>query len=270
MNESLKRKAWDLIRPIHAPITRGLRRRLGRNYAGHPEMELPPPYEAIQLDVERHLHHYLHVRPEAIRQILVVGAHEADEISRMHLSYPRASFVCFEPNPSTFARLTRRFGSAPYVTLSNFALNDAPGKAQFFELGMPGNGSLLKPDMETWTAFHHDNNRKVETFEVNLSTLDKETANIPDIDLLWMDVQGAEGQILRGGTEALKRTKAIFLEVALVQSAYQGACLFDEISELLRQYRFSCLGLATDGWNGSGNALFVKNFEKLICKDPTA
>src|SRR5882762_1184108 len=127
MNERLKRKAWDLIRPIHAPLTRGLRRRLARNYFGHPEMELPPPYETIQLDVERNLHRYLHVTPEAISQIVIAGAHEADEIHRLHRTYPRANFLCFEPSPKTYEHLTQTFDKLPHVKLSNLALSDKQG-----------------------------------------------------------------------------------------------------------------------------------------------
>lgn len=265
MNELLKRKAWDLVRPIYAPITRRLRRRLARNYFGHPEMELPPPYESIQLDVERHLHQYLHVSPEAISQIVIVGAHEADEIHRLHRTYPRAHFLCFEPSPKPYRHLTQRFDKLPYVKLSNLALSNRQGTARFYEPGRPGNGSLLKPDIERWSTFNREEADNVSSFEVNLSTLDEASKGLAEIDLLWMDVQGAEGNILEGAARTLPRTKAVFLEVALIRSPYQGAVLFPEITRILQASGFMCVGLGVDGWNGAGNALFVKQFENLVC-----
>ncbi len=60
-----------------------MRKRLGREYFSHPEMELPPAYEAVQLEVERRLHHYLHVDPESIEQIVIVGANDGGEIPRL-------------------------------------------------------------------------------------------------------------------------------------------------------------------------------------------
>jgi len=265
MNGRFTRKAWDLIRPLHSPITRRLRKRLGRNYFAHPEMEVPPPYENIQMDVERNLHRYLHVPPTAIAQIVVVGAHEADEVERLHRAYAGARFLCFEPNPSAFKRLSRKFANSPYVKCSELALSDQPGTARFFELDMPGNGSLLEPDAEAWSTFNQWNKKEVSAFEVKVSTLDRESGGTA-IDLLWMDVQGGEGKVLGGAAETLKRTKAIFLEVALVRSPYKGASLFHEINRLLEAHGFLCAGLGLDAWNGTGNALFVKNLAALICR----
>ena len=95
--------------------------------------------------------------------------------------------------------------------------------------------------------------------------MDEESKGLGEIDLLWMDVQGGEGNILKGAAKALQRTKAVFLEVALIRSPYQGAVLFPEITRTLQSSGFTCVGLGVDGWNGAGNALFVKQFEKLIC-----
>lgn len=266
MFANLKRATWNITRPIYGPVTKALRRRLGRNYFGHPEMELPPAYEAIQLDVERHLHQYLHVSPEDISQVVIVGAHEADEVERLHRLYSGARFLCFEPNPNVFHRLTETFGQRSYVTISPLALSDAPGKARFYELDMPGNGSLLEPDVESWSTFCQWNEKKMTSFEVDLSTLDREAASLGGVDLLWMDVQGAEGKVLRGAAETLRRTKSVFLEVSLATFPYKGALLFPQINAILQASGFVCVGLGLDAWNGSGNAFFVKGFEHLVCK----
>jgi 2-O-methyltransferase len=266
MNSELKHKLWDFVRPFHAPFTRALRRRLGRQYHEHPEMELPIPEESVQLDVERHLHDYLHVPANDIHQIVIVGAFEADEARRMRGFYPQARFLCFEPNPNTYRRLTKKYEGCSWVTSRNVALSDTPGKDRFYELDMPGNGSLLEPDVDNWAATVKWDDKRMTSFEVELRTLDQEAAALPAIDLLWMDVQGAEGRVLDGGKETLKRVKAIFIEVALVHSPYKGALLFPVIKARLESEGFMCAGLGVGAWNGNGNAFFVRGFDELICK----
>ena len=257
---------WDVIRPFHAPFTRSLRRRLGRQSQNHPEMELPIPEESVQLDVERHLHEYLHVAANDVKQIVIVGAYEADEASRMRQVYPNAQFLCFEPNPKTYQRLAKKHEDCDWLTPRNVALSDAPGKDRFYELDMPGNGSLLEPDVENWATTVKWNDKGMTSFEVEMSTLDHEAATLPAVDLLWMDVQGAEGRVLDGGGETLKRVKAIIVEVALVHSPYKGAMLFPAIKARLEVLGFMCVGLGVGAWNGNGNAFFVRGFDQLICK----
>ena len=263
---SSKHNLWDFIRPFHAPFTRALRRKLGSNYHNHPEMKLPPPFDAVQIDVERNLHQYLHVQPEEVGQIVIVGANDASEVDRMRQVYPKSRFLCFEPNPETYRNLAGKFHGVTSVALSNHALGRTSGKARFYEMSQAGNGSLLEPDAEAWATVNKQADKNVSSYEVQVSTLDHEAAALPAIDLLWMDVQGAEGEVLAGGTEALKRTKSIMVEIALVKSPYKGAMLFSEIGELLKSNNFMCVSLGVDPWNGTGNAYFVRAFEQLICK----
>lgn len=224
-------------------------------------MELPPPYDYIQLDVERHLHNYLALKPNDISQIVIVGALDASEVDRMQRIYANAKFLCFEPNPTSYGRLVNKFKNTQNVSLSQSALGRATGKARFYELPMEGNGSLLEPDLDTWALMTGRNKKEVESFEVNVSTLDSQAADLGRVDLLWMDVQGAEGEVLAGGEDTLERTESIFLEVALAVSPYKGGALFRDIKSVLESRNFHCAGLGLDSRVGSGNAFFVKNFE---------
>ena len=260
--ESIKKKLWDAVRPLHSPFTKAVRKRLGQNYFHHPEMELPPAYEAVQLEAERRLHHYLHTSADAVKQIVIVGAHEGHEIPRMRYSYPRARFLCFEPSPRWYDELARNFRDVDYVETRALALSEKPGMATFYELPLAGNGSLLEPDMERWAEFNRVAAQESTSFPVTVSTLDEETRVLEQIDLLWMDVQGAEGNVLKGASETLLRTQSIFLEVALCNPVYQGTMLFREVDEILNGFGFSCVLLGTDGSNYSGNALWVRDVDQ--------
>jgi FkbM family methyltransferase len=255
----IKRKFWNAVRPLHSPLTKAARRRLGRNYSDHPEMELPPAYEAVQLEVERRLHSYLHVPADEIEQIVIVGANEGQEIARLRQTYPRSRFLCFEPSPKWYKRLTKNFCDADFVKTRELALSDSVGTATFHELPLAGNGSLLPPNPDRWSAFNKIKNNEITSFEVQVGTLDKEAAGLDKIDLLWIDVQGAEGNVLKGGRNTLGRTAAVFLEVALVDSPYEGTLFFPELNALLSGFGFFCVGLGIDGWNFSGNAFWVRD-----------
>lgn len=257
--ESIKRKFWCAVRPLHSPFTKVVRRRLGRNYFEHPEMELPPAYEAVQLEVERRLHSYLHVSAEKIEQIVIVGANEGAEILRLRQSYSHTRFLCFEPSPEWYAKLAKNFCNAEFVEARELALGDMRGEATFYELPLAGNGSLLRPDAEQWSNFTKIDKKEVTSFEVKVSTLDDEAAKLDKIDLLWVDVQGAEGNVLRGGTETMRRVSAVFLEVALIDSPYEGTILFPELEAMMHGFGFLCVGLGIDSVNYTGNALWVQN-----------
>jgi FkbM family methyltransferase len=222
-------------------------------------MELPSAYETVQLEVERRLHHYLHVDSKSIEQIVIIGANDGSEIPRLRRTYPRSRFLCFEPSPAGYNKLTENFRETDYVQARKLALSDSSGIATFHELPMAGNGSLLPPDPAKWSTFNQQKENEVTAFQVQLSTLDAEANSLERIDLLWIDVQGAEGQVLRGGFNTLPRVEAIFLEVALIDSPYQGAFRFSQLDELLRSFGFLCVGLGIDAGNYSGNALWVQN-----------
>ena len=259
MNATLSKAFWDVVRPLHRPLTTLLRKRLGREYIWHPEMELPPAYEAVQLEVERRLHCYLHVPTEKIEQIVIVGASDGGEISRLRCAYPRSRFLCFEPSPGGYKKLTENFRGFEFFESRELALSESSGTAIFHELPLAGNGSLLPPDMAKWSKFNKVEGNEVISFQVKVSTLDTETEGLDKIDLLWMDVQGAEGDVLKGGTKTLRRVAAVFLEVALVDSPYHGTVLFPELDAMLQDFGFCCVGLGIDGWNYSGNALWVRD-----------
>jgi FkbM family methyltransferase len=267
--ERLQQTFWDFIRPLHSPVTRMLRRRLGRNYAEHPEMAFPPPYEALGLEVERNLHRYLHVSPDEIERIVMVGANMGEEMPRMRRAYPRSRFLCFEPSPRWFDYLNAQYGRQDYIECRDLALGETSGTATFYELPMDGNGSLLPPDAERWKSYTRSQDAKVTSYDVRVSTLDDEAAALDKIDLLWVDVQGAEGKVLAGGMKTLPRVAAVFLEVWVAQSAYEGALLFPELDALLREAGFSCVGLGLDGWNFSGNALWIRNPAEKVCRPHT-
>jgi len=266
--QRMQKFLWDVARPLYSPFSKFLRRRLGQGYSDHPEMNLPPAFEAVQLEAERRLHHYLHVDPSEIRKIIIVGTHEGAEVPRLRLAYPQSSYLCFEASPHWHALLLKKFGKQPWFECRNIAVTDHVGALTFHELPMPGNGSILPPDPQRWAEFNLQVEYDVHSYRVNCSTLDEETVEGDAIDLLWVDVQGAEGKVLAGATSLLERTSALLLEFAMVESPYQGATLFKDLNDMLEARGFSCVSLGCDPWNFSGNALWIRNVSSKVCANP--
>jgi hypothetical protein len=57
------------------------------------------------------------------------------------------------------------------------------------------------------------------------------------IDLVKIDVQGAELDILNGGSKTIKRSKYLLLEVSTLQYNI-GAPLMDQVVNKLKEYEF--------------------------------
>lgn len=259
---------YSAFRPLYSPLTRVLRKKLVSPHAflRHPEMALPTPWDFIQLQVERRLAEYLHCPSSDIKKIVIVGANFGDELDGLFPSYPNASFVCFEPSPKYFAGLSDKFQNDPRVSCRKVACGEKPGTSTFYELPMDGNGSLLKPNVSDWKTFNNWKDGTVTEFQVDVSTLDLEIPGDEQVDLLWVDVQGAEKQVLLGGGSMLARTRAVFLEVALARNPYEGGSLITELDQILRNSGLSLVALGTDPWNFTGNALWIRDLPSLACK----
>lgn len=93
---------------------------------------------------------------------------------------------------------------------------------------------------------------------VETINLDQYYKNV-SVDVLWIDIQGAEKLVLLGALETLKTVKAVFIGVTSQSDFYEGSATFQEISKLLEHSGFSLALLGMD-YNLTGNALFLKQF----------
>lgn len=115
---------------------------------------------------------------------------------------PHGWVFAFEPAPNAFALLERNIadnGLGAAVTARRAAVAAAAGRAQF-HVGRDVSFSSL-----------HRTSRladEAETVEVEVVTLDEALAHVQSIDLLKIDVEGGEGDVLRGARDVLRRSRA--------------------------------------------------------------
>lgn len=131
-----------------------------------------------------------------------IGANEGDFTATALAALGECRVHCFEPNPKTFARLSKRFAGDGRVILNNLGLSDRPGTFTLYDYaGSEGSGhaSFLS---ETFTDVYKSSTQSVEA---RVSTLDAYLAEsgVGAVDFLKIDVEGLEKAVLAGAAGAL-------------------------------------------------------------------
>lgn len=183
--------------------------------------------------------------------IFDVGACEGEDSIRYQRRFPFAELYAFEPLPSNAAKARRHFGmyGTTSIQLEETALGDTEGEADFYvSSGRPpgaaedawdfGNksSSLLRPgetlDRYEWLRF----DRRIA---VPVTTLESYAAarRIDQIDILHLDVQGAELMVLAGAGALLGSVKAVWMEVEAVP-LYRGQPLQRDVETFMKARGF--------------------------------
>tara|TARA_B100001093_G_scaffold520517_1_gene617468 strand:- start:27401 stop:28105 length:705 start_codon:yes stop_codon:yes gene_type:complete len=202
--------------------------------------------------------------------IIEVGAHFGTDTSIMLNQYKNPSIYCFEPDPRNIEIFHRNVNSNavkffPYA-VSNAEKENVPffqatskvtekmlekynwiDKKEFVEKKLArSSASSLKKGHE---AVKNANQILVDT--ITLDTWNSQY-NLPVVDLLWIDVQGAEKEVLEGAKELLLKTRYVWVEYGEIE--YEGGMDLAETKKQLGK-NFS---LATIGsyLRKKGDALF--------------
>jgi len=172
--------------------------------------------------------------------IIDLGAHHCDEWMWMHALKPR-HYIAVEADPRNVAVIRSRFAEAADFRLITAAIASFNGTTTLHLCDnttdqAKGSSSIHKPtghlEHFPWCTF----DKSVEVVAVTLDHIvsNQLTPDIP-IDLLWVDIQGAEKDMIKGGHEALKRTRFIMIEAEEVEM-YHGQALKPELLALLPDF----------------------------------
>jgi FkbM family methyltransferase len=149
--------------------------------------------------------------------ILEAGAHIGRDTIKMIKTWPCATVYAFEPVAALFTQLVERTANYPSITCYPLALADREGNQTLYVSSGASTAasSLLEP--QTYKI-----ERPEVTFEptvIQTTTLDlwADKERISRIDLMWLDMQGAELLALKSGMAVLKSVKALVTEVNLTQ-----------------------------------------------------
>jgi FkbM family methyltransferase len=195
--------------------------------------------------------------------IFDVGAYIGDVTAAYKAIFPQATIYCFEPFPGSFKKLSGR-ADGKFVKCYQTALCEVNGSAKLQVDSDPSCNSLF-PRPKAGARYYSAKARNTGQVDVETQTLDTfcSEEKISEIDILKLDVEGAEIKVLQGASEKLgkKQIKLIYTEVAFVPH-YEGGCLFCEVTELLDRYDYTLFNLynlkrARNGQLRWGNAIFA-------------
>lgn len=201
---------------------------------------------------------------DEIRTVIELGARDCNESVALARALPGAHVFAFECNPATLPACREAVRDVGDVTLVESAVSDRDGPVAFYAIdqektrttwadGNPGASSLLRA-----SGNYPVENYVQQELTVPSVRLDTFMASHPGrtIDLLWMDIQGAEVSALLGAGELLGSVKVIHTEVEFLD-VYAGQPLFWDVWRFLRRRGFVLAGFTELGTYAS-DAVFVK------------
>src|SRR5687767_2371174 len=204
-----------------------------------------------------------HLPRHNYRHVIDAGANRGSFIDALLLLHRPERVVLVEAIPELAEGLRTRYAGDPRFTVVAAALSDRNGEAQFEINHSEASSSLLPidPRNSEWFARDMSVTRSIRVPTMTLPEL-MGREELETVDLLKLDLQGAERLVLSGGAEVLDRVEVIYTEIFFEQ-LYTGAWLFWDTNEFLSHRGFKLCGLsnivhAPDGDLVQANATFRK------------
>lgn len=182
--------------------------------------------------------------------VVEVGASDGEHTQWFLNSFGDPRLFCFEPEPRAIKRFKNLIGENPAVSFFPVAVSDRVGTIEFFQSsgtppwegfdhikdsGWDFSGSIKKPKAHLeelpWVRFE-------TSITVPTTTIDSwiEEQSISFVDLIWMDVQGAERSVLEGMQKSLSQIQYIYTEYN-DRELYEGQPPLKQILDLLPTFK---------------------------------
>ena len=185
--------------------------------------------------------------------IIEIGSHYGEDTLRFLETFPNAYIHCFEPderNISTFNKIVKD----KRVTLYQTALSNKNGTARFYK-SFTNNTSDKVPDKYDFISYDDYQNKCLHNS--GASSLKKGYSNclseeyyvqtirfddwynrkdIGSIDFVWIDVQGAEYEVIDGMGSTIQNISYIWMEYG--ENEYEGALDRKQTINLLKSNGF--------------------------------
>ena len=188
-----------------------------------------------------------------------VGANEGQTAELLAATFPAARIFSYEPVPSTFAVLERRFAGSARVTCICAAVGATAGSAEMVDGADSTQNTLLtraKPDQPT--------------VRVPLTTIALQAAahDWDHVDLLKIDSEGYEIPVLRGALSLLERANIRFIlaECDFLTRPSDPHGYFPDLLAMLGPLGYRVVAFYTAGVDGQGwvwgNVLFMQGSDR--------
>jgi FkbM family methyltransferase len=198
-----------------------------------------------------------------------IGSRDGIQAVELANLFGEAEVVAIECNRETLEKCRRNVAHNPRIRLVDKAINSYTGRCAFYPIdpartittlpdGNPGASSLFIANADYPSEKYVQN--KVDVDCIRLDVLCRQL-QIDVIDLIWMDLQGAELLALQSAGALLDKVRYIYTEVSH-RPIYDGQCLFDDVDAFLTTHGFKlCTKVDRNRWQQD---LIYENTRELI------
>lgn len=184
--------------------------------------------------------------PKSVDVIFDIGSCHCLESVEFAKKYKDSRIFAFEANPESYQVCLNNSKDYPSIEVINQAVNDYDGSCKFYPMdkertvttwedGNQGASSLYRAN----GAYDHIEKYVQYEIEVPCTRIDTfcEKNNIDHIDIVWMDLQGAELKALKSMGDILDTVQIIHTELEM-NPMYDGQCLFSDVNNFLTNNGF--------------------------------
>ena len=171
-----------------------------------------------------------HIDPLSVNTIFELGSGNAQDAIALNDYYEDSKVHAFECNPVSIVRCKENLIGHDDINFVEQAVSDINGKVTFYPVT---NGNFLASSLykiKDVNQYPYDQSK----ISVNATRLDTwmQQNNVPSVDLICADLQGALLPAMRGLGSHLHSVKYIVTELE-VKRIYDGEYLYDEVLHYL-------------------------------------
>lgn len=237
-----------------------------RNFQSHSRMQTSSFAELVKVYFDE----------KNIEVILDIGSQYGNESIVLKQAFRNSKVYAFECNPDAI-KIWRQNVKQKDILLVEKAVSDVEGTVDFYPInpyktvtphkdGNIGASSLFKANPAYPYEKYSQDCIMIESTTIHTWAYEN---HIKRIDLVWLDVQGAELKALKGMEDLLTAVKLIHTEVSF-KPVYIGQPLFKDIDAFLKKKHFLFIGFENiSGWFGDANyinARYLSNLQEWICR----
>jgi FkbM family methyltransferase len=169
-----------------------------------------------------------------------IGAHHGESVNNPLI-------YSFEPSPKSFEILKNN--NYKNNICFNYAISNITGNTVFYENEISHTNSLVKINSSSLDSIEK---QKTINSQINIKAIRLDDfiieQKINKIDLLKVDVQGAESLVFEGSQNTLKKTKVVIVEICFFDY-YENKGGFFDIEKFLKPKGFNLFSISEISYN---------------------
>ena len=210
--------------------------------------------------------------------IFDVGAHIGQTLDLYIKEFNNFKIYSFEPFYKSFKVLSQKSDNYSFASSYNIGFSDKKESAKFYSYIAPNDddysqmNSLFKQKDKSLGEWGFEEVREINEEICEFDTIDNFCNNnsITTVNLLKIDVQGAEYKVLKGATQLLKskKIKTLILEI-IVASNYENLWKLSDYIEYFEKLDYELYGLYNFSYGVNNNllqldAIFISKNKNIL------